>query len=94
VRGAEYRLEHRVHLLQYSVVPEAQYLEALAPEETRTIPVHLIAVLRTVQFHNQPAGFTVEIDYVRRDGMLPTELQAIQTTGAQAVPQGLLGIRT
>lgn len=76
------------------MVPQADHAPALRFEERRAQRVARprFEVLASVEFDDQAGLDAGEVDGVRADGMLATELQPAQASVAQVEPQGAFGV--
>ncbi len=100
-RGAYQRLkndaEHGISLKHHLLVVEAQHAQPPSLEITGSlhVPKHMLrlGVLPPVHFDNKPRLSTVEVENVRPEWMLPTELVTRKPLSTQAIPEPSLSIR-
>ena len=95
VRGNQFRpdsLEHAFYIVQCFIVPESDHSKSLRFQVHGPpgITLHFICVLTTVELHDQFLLKTHEIDDVRLDDLLPSELRSHEQAIAQMPPQQLL----
>jgi hypothetical protein len=95
VRGNQFRpdsFEHAFYVAQYLIVPETGYSKSLRFQVhgPHGITLHFICVLTTVELHDQSLLKAHEIDDVRLDDLLPSELRSDEQSIALMPPQQLL----
>ena len=92
MRGSErlsYSLKHAFGIAQYVVVPESQDAIACNLEEGRaSIILGTIAMLAAVGLDDQPGLMTDEVGDERPNGLLSSELGAVELARPQQAPQG------
>jgi hypothetical protein len=88
----ENRLEHCVRLIQDFVIPEAQHTKPLRFEESSSCRVRDFAVLATVYLDHEPCSVAVEVEGVRRHGVLPAESESGESRATKLKPQLALGV--
>ena len=76
--------QNAIHVLQHIQIAEAQHLEALAPQVGGAHAIlgqsGLVIVLAAVEFDHQMQFGAVEVQHIRRAGMLSTKLQPRQAS--------------
>lgn len=85
-------LEHAVGVLDYVVVPEADYLVAVGFDAGGSSSVGLGRMLTTVAFDREAQAAAGEVDHVVPDRKLPGEFDPAKLTGAQMRPQAAFRI--
>jgi hypothetical protein len=85
------RVEHRLCLGKYIVVPETQNPDATRFQKSSAGSIDGFIVLRSIQFDRELCFVTIEVENVRRNRMLPSEFPAVQTVGSEVEPEFLLG---
>ena len=87
-------LHYRLSLRQHLVVPESQYAEALRFQPARTL--FILGVLQrmvtAINFENNLAFETDEINNVLTDRLLASEFRAVDLATINSAPEALLGI--
>jgi hypothetical protein len=78
-------------ILDDVVVPEAQNGDPLGSEPFRSAPIPsscvVKAVLSTIELEGQSDFRTIEIEHLRTDWMLASEMQGLKLIAAQHVPK-------
>lgn len=91
--GSHYCFKHALSLIVFQHHGRRKSQHANAPIRQPGVAAfvmpHLIRVImpRTVDFDGQPMRWEVEIQDVGTDGVLPTESQTLQPSGAKVAPQ-------
>ena len=86
------RLKHCFGVLQHPIVPESQDKQTLAFKGVRTRAVDFFAVLRAIEFNDQPQLVAIKICDVRRNRVLASEFETTQASCTQVVPEFVFGV--
>jgi len=92
VERVENAFDDTIRILQHVIVPEAQNQIAHRLQIPGAIEIARFGMLAAIHFNDQASGLAAEIYNVAPKRHLPTKLQTVEATVAQAEPQLPLGI--